>query len=115
MTFFSYSPASALGFSVSRWFWLYVAITIPLTLMVFLAWQVWVRNGPRTSTAHEDMLGDIELGLVGSESPRGKETRRNILWGLKYSDPTSRPADVETVSEGVDGEMEGENLGTIWR
>jgi hypothetical protein len=112
MTFFSYSSAGAQGFSVSRWFWLYFAISIPLTLIVFFAWQLWLR---RASREHKNMLGDIELGPVESGSLRDKKTGRNIFWGLKYSDPTSRPADVETVAEGVDGEMEEENPGTIWR
>jgi hypothetical protein len=107
MTFFNFSPGShsgAQGFNVSRWFWLYVAITVPLTSIVFVAWKLWLRNGQRTSMEHEYMLGDIELGSAGSESPNDKDTRRNVFRGLKYSDPTSRPADVENVDEGMDGE-----------
>ena len=109
MTFFNYSPTGGQGFRVSRWFWLYVVITIPLTAMVFLAWQVWLRNGRRTSIEHENRLGDIELGPAGSELPR------DIFGGLKYSDPTSRPADVETVAEGGDGKMEEDPPDIMWR
>jgi len=118
MTFFNYSPypqSGAQSYSVSRWFWLYVAITVPLTSVTFLSWKLWLRNGRRTSTEHEHLSGDIELGPVGSELPRDRNTERNVFWGLRYSDPTSRPADVENVAEGVDGEMGEEHLGTIWR
>jgi hypothetical protein len=118
MTFFSYSPNSqsgAQGYSVSRWFWLYVAITVPLTSIVFLAWKVWLRNGRRTSIEHEQLSGDLELGSVGSELPSEKNAKQNMFWGLGYSDPMSRPADVENVAEGVDGEMGEDHLRTIWR
>ena len=109
MTFFNFSPnsqSSAQGYSVSRWLWLYVAITVPLTSIVFLAWKLWLRNGRRTSIEHEQLSADLELGS-GSELPRDKNARQNVFWGLGYSDPMSRPADVENV-EGVDS-------GTIWR
>jgi hypothetical protein len=118
MTFFNYSPyphSGAQGYSVSRWFWLYVAITVPLTSIVFLAWKLWLRNGRRTSVEHEHLSGDIELSSVGSELPRDRNTKQNVFWGLRYSDPTSRPADVENVAEGVDGEMGEDHVGTIWR
>jgi hypothetical protein len=115
MTFFSYSPNSHPGehsYSVSRWLWLYVAITIPLTSIVFLSWKLWLRNGRRTSIEQEYLSGDIEIGSVGSELPRDGNNKRNVFWGLRYSDPTSRPADVENMAEGVGGE---EHPGTIWR
>jgi len=114
MTFFNYSPSShsgAQGYSVSSWLWLYAAITIPLTSIVFLAWKLWIRNGRRTSIEHEQLSGDLELGS-GSEFPRDKNAKRNVFSGLTYSDPMGRPADVENVGEGVDGEM-GEEM--MWR
>lgn len=112
MTFFNYSPyphSGAQSYSVSRWFWLYVVITIPLTSIVFLSWKLWLRNGRRTSIEQEYLSGDIEIGSVRS---RDGSKKRNVFWGLRYSDPTSRPADVENVAEGVGRE---EHPGTIWR
>jgi hypothetical protein len=109
MTFFNFSPSShsgAQGYSVSKWFWLYVAITIPLTSIVFLAWRLWLRHGRRTSIEHEQPSGDLELDS-GSELPGEKKARRNVFWELRYSDPMGPPA-----AEGVDGEM-GERK--IWR
>ena len=109
MTFFNYSPSShsgAHGYSVSRWLWLYVAITIPLTSIVFLAWKLWLRNGRRTSIEHELLSGDLELAS-GSELPRDKDARRNVFWELRYSDPMGPP---------VDGEIgEDSSKKTMWR
>lgn len=48
------------GFDVSHWFWLYVIITVPLTVMVVLAWLIWQRwlIGKSSSQAS----GDVEKG-----------------------------------------------------
>jgi hypothetical protein len=109
MTFFNFSPSShssAQGYSVSRWFWLYVAITIPLTSIVFLAWRLWLRHGQKTSKEHEQLSGDLELGS-GSELPGDKNAGRSVFWELRYSDPMG--------PEGVDGEMGEDHLRKMWR
>jgi len=118
MTFFSYSPNAHSGvreYSVSKWFWLYVAIAVPLTSIVFLAWMSWLRNGRKTSRKHKQPSGNLELESVGSESRRETNARRKVFWGLGYSDPMGRPADVENVAEGVDGQVSEDHMRTIWR
>lgn len=45
MPFFGASDGNGQGegFDVSQWFWLYVVITVPLTVLVLLVWLVWQR------------------------------------------------------------------------
>lgn len=64
---------------------------------------------------HEYLSGDIELGSVGLELPRDRNTEWNVFRGLRYPDPTSRPADVKNMAERVDGEMGEDHLRTnLW-
>jgi hypothetical protein len=95
MTFFNFSPDPHSGPQVSKWLWLYAAITIPLTSIIYVAWKFWIRKGRRRGIEREYLSGDIELGSVESQSRTDKDDRRNVFWELKYWDPSSRPADVE--------------------
>jgi hypothetical protein len=118
MTFFNYSPNAQSGvrdYSVSKWFWLYVAITVPLTSVVFLSWMLWLRNGRKTSRKHNPLSGGLELESVASESPRETDARRNIFWGLGYSDPMGRPTHVGNAAEGGGGAVGEDHMRRIWR
>jgi hypothetical protein len=118
MTFFNYSPDAHSGvrdYSVSKWFWLYVAIAVPLTSIVFLAWMLWLRNGRKTNRKRKQLSGGLELEPVGSESQREPDARQNVFWGLGYSDPMGRPTDVGNVAEGGDGEAAEDHMARIWR
>ena len=64
MPFFGTSSGNGQGeeFEVSKWFWVYVAITVPLTLMVLLAWMIWQRWLSKKSILHPHKDADVEKG-----------------------------------------------------
>lgn len=48
---------------VSRLFWIYWAVTVPLTVIVVVTWQFWLRVQNRTPSAAEIRAGGEEAGL----------------------------------------------------
>jgi hypothetical protein len=95
MTFFNWSSGSTSGnpsFHVSKWIWIYVAITVPLTSAIYLSWKLWIkgRGEAKADTKHQRLLRDLEQGLAGPESPSG----HNAFSGLRYWDPASQPLDL---------------------
>ncbi|KAI9861048.1 MAG: hypothetical protein M1813_005477 [Trichoglossum hirsutum] len=69
MAFFNYSPTatSSESFTVSRNWWLYIAVTVPLTLGVFAVWDAWRRRRLRR--------GKLGRGSVDAESIRTRTLR----------------------------------------
>ncbi|QIW97052.1 hypothetical protein AMS68_002570 [Peltaster fructicola] len=49
---------------VSGWIWLYFAITVPLTILIFALWGLWFKVSQRRYTIrHEEGLRDVEKEL----------------------------------------------------
>ena len=84
MSFFNFSPgSSAPGGSVSNWLWLYFAITVPITVIIYLAWRLWTRTKRTGDKDEEFLLGDIEY----NSTEQGSRTNESPFWGLGYRDP----------------------------
>jgi hypothetical protein len=82
MTFFNFSPGSAVsGENVSKWLWVYFAITVPLTLVIYSAWRLFVRK--RTDDKDE------ESGIDLKSIEQGSQKNENLFWGLGYWDPVN--------------------------
>ncbi|KAI4223130.1 MAG: hypothetical protein L6R40_008530 [Gallowayella cf. fulva] len=65
--FWSNEPGSI--FSVSSDFWLYWAVTVPLTTIVMVVWQTWLWfNGKRLSRRLKDIEDEAGKGTFGQSS-----------------------------------------------
>ena len=66
------------GMIVSKRFWIYWAVTVPLTFLTLVIWALWTRRQARVQRiserrAREELLADIEVnrggGMVGGKEP----------------------------------------------
>lgn len=59
MVFFTTPSSQNLGL---RWMWLYFAVTVPLTLLIYLIWTLWKRKGLQKKSLQ--IPDDVESQLV---------------------------------------------------
>ena len=63
MNMFTFFPRSNVP-AVSKDFWLYWAITIPLTLVVLATWALWMHLRHRGGRGQNGNIDNSELGLT---------------------------------------------------
>ena len=78
-TFFNFQTAPSISSAVSPNFWLYWAVTIPLTLAVVGMWLIWERRKQRAYEVEDNELGkgpeDIEKEIMTAMRKRTQTTR----------------------------------------
>ena len=63
------------GILVSKRFWVYWAVTVPLTFLTLVVWVLWTRRQARVHRvlerrAREELWADIEIKRVGGEEEK---------------------------------------------
>jgi cytochrome c-type biogenesis protein CcmH/NrfF len=83
MTFFNWQPANLNGQShVSPFFWIYWAVSLPLTVLVVGSFLLWERSESRKSE-EEDNKTDKEMTamMLEAQNPMVARTRKRARTG----------------------------------
>lgn len=86
MTFFNFQNGE--GPSVSEQFWIYWAVTIPVTVIIVGVWYVWEK---RTEARYNKEDADLEKGSEGMEKVIMATMRKRTMskvstWDTKKSE-----------------------------